>query len=727
MIEQGDYRVRDVSNILVTLRPDLIVSPRQDGGDKYYVVQDPLTSKFFRVGVTEYAFASLLDGRTSIQQALRLLSNAMPNHPLSPQDAAGICHWLLQSNLAHTPESATGNRLAARGTKSEHRRTLRRCNPLVIKLPLGNPDSLFERLEPGIRWLYSPLGVAGWLLLTCLAVFRVATHWTSFIAASREVFAPYNWIWLGTGWLFLKVVHELAHGAVCKKYGGHVRESGILFVFLAPLAYVDVTSSWRFRSRWQRIFTAAAGMHIELLVAAIAALLWDPTADASWNHVCVNLILMSSVTTLLFNANPLMKFDGYYILSDLTGIPNLSVSAQQYLRGLGRRLFLGVPRHQPSWSPGRAAIVRTYAVLAFVWRISVTVTLTVAASVLFHGAGIILAGLAVVLWLGLPTGRFLHYLVIGRAGDRPNRWRFAWSFGTLLTVVLGILIIAPWPGALQAPAIVAYATDVPVRASTPGFVREVLVKPGQRVESQQALLRLENPEISAELADLKLAIAQATIQCRVFKQNRKLAAYQAEVERRESLEQQLTEQQAEVDNLTIRAKAGGTLIATNFDSLVGTYLQTGAELAAIGDQDDKNLRVSIDQDDLAAFKDRVGKRVSLIVPNVRTIQGRLHHVDPRASLRPSHLALCAVNHGPIAVRKTSAAKADKAEVDTSLEYLTPRFLGIVDVSPVDQRQLACGQLGTVSCRPWRESIGQHLLATVRQWLEKLRQQAQPLS
>lgn len=725
MTQQGDFSVRDVGNTLVTLRADLIVSPRQTGSDRYYVLQDPLTSKFFRVGVTEYTFASLLDGNTSIHQALRLLSTALPNHQLSPQDAAGICHWLLQSNLAHTPESMCGDRMAASGAKAERRRTLQRFNPLVCKLPLGNPNRLFQRLAPWVCWLYSPLGVAGWLLLLVLGGTRVALHWQAFIDASRDVFAPGNWIWLGAGWLFLKVVHELAHGTVCKKYGGHVREAGILFVVLAPLAYVDVTSSWQFRSRWQRIYTAAAGMHIELLIAAIAALVWSPTADTQWNHVCVNLVLMSSVTTVLFNANPLMKFDGYYILSDLVGIPNLYVCAQQDLRGLGRYLFLGMPRQRSAWTPGRAALIRVYAVLAFLWRVTVTVSLTVAASLLFHGAGIVLAGLALVLWLGLPAFQFLRYMIAGRPGDQPNLRRFAFASVTLTAVVTAILTLAPWPGAMRAPAIVAYASDLSVRAATEGFVGEVLVESGQHVAAGQALIVVNNPEISAELADLKLAITQATIQCRVLQENQKLAAYQAEVERLAALGQQLAEKQLEVDNLIVRAPAAGTLVAKNLESLVGTYLAAGTELGAIGDQNDKNLRVSIAQDDLQGFKDRVGELVSVVVPHAPTIRGRLREVDPRASARPSHLAFCAANHGPIAVRRSVESQDDESAAEGSLEYLAPRFVGIVDLAAADQKALACGQLGTVSCRPFRETVGRHLVATVGDWLERLQQRAQP--
>ena len=167
------------------------------------------------------------------------------------------------------------------------------------------------------------------------------------------------------------------------------------------------------------------------------------------------------------------------------------------------------------------------------------------------------------------------------------------------------------------------------------------------------------------------------------------------------------------------------MVATNLESLVGEYLRMGTELGVGGDQADKNLWVSIDQDHLAGFKDRVGEIVSIVMPNVRTIHGRLQVVDPRASVRPSHQAFCAVNHGPIAVRRSDTPTDVEAGADISLEYFAPRFIGIVDLAPGDQHELACGQIGIVSCRPFRETIGQHLVATVQDWLEQLRRRTQP--
>ncbi len=725
MVVDSDVSVRDIGNTMVTLRDDLVVLPRCGEADPHYLLQCPLTSTFFRMGVTEFTFASFLDGQTTIAGALKRLAGVDPAHELLPPDGVAICHWLVESKLASTPASRTGERLAADGQVSECRRALQRLNPLVIKVPLGSPDRFLERLTPWVAWLHSPLGLAAWAVLLLIAGFRVAAHWTAFTEAAGAIFSPGQWLWLGAGWLLLKLVHELGHGIVCKKYGGHVREAGILFVVLAPLAYVDLTSCWRFPSRWQRIHTALAGMQMELLVAAIGALLWQPTGAAHpLNHLCVHLAMMASFTTLAFNANPLVKFDGYYVFSDLVGIPNLSVRGRQWLYGLGRQFLVGVPRRQCASTPGRSLIIGIYAVLAMLWRTLVTISLLLGAAWLFHGAGILLAGLGVICWLGFPAYRFARYLSAGRPGEQPKLLRFSGACGLGGALLIALWTCVPWPGAARAPAIVSYGTDMSVRAATPGFVEEIHVDNGQRVTLGQPLMRLVNRELTTALADLKLEIEQAKASCRVHQQRQQLAAYQAELERLATLRRQFDERRAEADGLTIRAGKSGTLIAPQLSFASGTYVAAGDELGVIGSDGDKSLQVSIAQDDLAAFDVRPGQSVSVIFPHHTRMCGRWEEVDPRASSQPSDPAFCAVNRGPLAVRREQPSRqADQAGAD-SLAYLAPRFVGRVTLSEADQGRLACGQLGTVVRYPYDETVGEHLIRRGQAWLTGLRDRAQ---
>jgi hypothetical protein len=186
---------------------------------------------------------------------------------------------------------------------------------------------------------------------------------------------------------WLKFFHELGHALVCHRYGGNIRETGVVIAFFAPLAYVDASSCWSFRSRWHRIHTALAGVYVELIIASLSILAWKWCDSVVLRHVLQNTIIMASVSTLLFNLNPLMKFDGYYVLSDLLQIPNLSTQANSVITELARRIFFGDSGSRPTVIGQQRWVLLAYGAAAMVWRLLVTFSLLIMASVLFHGAG----------------------------------------------------------------------------------------------------------------------------------------------------------------------------------------------------------------------------------------------------------------------------------------------------------------------------------------------------
>ena len=215
---------------------------------------------------------------------------------------------------------------------------------------------------------------------------------------------------------------------------------------------------------------AAAGMYIELIVAAIAAIAWHQWISGWAANLCFNVIIMAGLTTLLFNLNPLMKFDGYYIMCDSLDLPNLSVDGQAYLRYWSRRYLLGVPATLPASTRWKNTITRIYAWAALVWRVFICVSLTVTAATLLHGAGIVLAILAACMWVGLPAAQFARYFWCGKPGEQPRRLRFLTITGSAAAVAILVLGFVPWPGACTAPAIVEYTPDTIVRAASAGFV-----------------------------------------------------------------------------------------------------------------------------------------------------------------------------------------------------------------------------------------------------------------
>ena len=223
-----------------------------------------------------------------------------------------------------------------------------------------------------------------------------------------------------------KVVHEAAHGIACRRFGGEVPEAGVLLLLFTPMAYVNVTSMWRFANRWHRIVVASAGMYVELFISFLSIIIWQRYPGVV-GDIAFDVFMMSSVTTILFNANPLMRFDGYFILSDLLKIPNLYTKGTKWFADRIRSLYFGLPKTPNLYGPGELGRVAIYGALAFFWKITICFSLIIGASVLFYGAGMILAAIGVVLWFVVPIATQIKGL-FGPAAPYPvNRRRMAIS------------------------------------------------------------------------------------------------------------------------------------------------------------------------------------------------------------------------------------------------------------------------------------------------------------
>ncbi len=386
----------ELSNIAPALRSDLKFSLQHHGGSTCYLIEDEKNTKFFRVGIPEYTFISLLDGTTTIREAIAYTAARLGKDALSEHDAAAICKWLIDTQLAYTGASLEHERLLETAQQAGRARMMQALNPLLIKLPLARPDRLLSQLSRLLGWWFGRAGLAAWWGLMAVTLYQLITHWPRVVADDSIIFVHGNWLRLLLTWCVLKIIHEVSHGIACKRFGGHVRESGLLWIVFAPVPYVDVTSAWRFPCKWQRIFVSAAGMYTELAAAAVATLVWLHTEPGVCHQQAYNILLTASLVTLVFNANPLMRFDGYYILSDLLEIPNLYALGQQYTRHLGRHWFLGLSSRLPQWSARRGLTIKVYGVLAFFWRILVCAGLLVAASTVLAGAGIVLAIVAAI-------------------------------------------------------------------------------------------------------------------------------------------------------------------------------------------------------------------------------------------------------------------------------------------------------------------------------------------
>ena len=706
MAPQPDPLTELMQTVFV-LRPEIRFVPQIEGQRTHFIIEDPLNSKYYRIGASEYELISLLNGKRTLSEALQVLQIADNASHLTEDATQTIGRWLLQSELATSKSESQVQRQTFISKALQSGPRWSRFNPISIKIPVLRPERVFAGVTPALNWLFSAPAFLGWLCTVGIALFVFAQQFDTFSSQTRGILAVDNWFWLGISWVFLKLIHESAHGLACKRFGGTVREAGIILILFAPLAYVDVTSSLRFRSRWHRIVTAGAGIYAELFVAAIALLVWNISEPGVLKHVCHNVVTMASITTLVFNANPLMRFDGYYILSDALGIPNLYTNGQAFVQHLGRKYLLGLPssfvrrKHQ--------VIIKCYGIAAFFWRITVSLSLILAASTMFDGAGVALSAVAIALSLGRPIFNALKNARAPSTGPKANWLRCAMVVGSVAAPLAVALLTIPWPAPVRAPAVVEFSPLTVVRAASPGFVADIYVESGQYVQAGTVLARLVNPQLQADLADLDLEIQQSLLRSRSYEHHTQLAAYQAESEKRRSLEKKMAEKQEQVDSLVLTAPVDGHVIGRQLESRVATYLKQGTELFAIGGRE-KELKLAIAQNDIDFFNARVGEQVRLRLPGLQPVMCTLKKVEPRASLRPPHASLCASTGGPLPVRQATDETSD------DVEFTSPRFTGSA-VFPHEQSVRAtAGQVGVIGLGWHGRAVGPHLHGIVKQWI-----------
>jgi putative peptide zinc metalloprotease protein len=421
---------------------------------------------------------------------------------------------------------------------------------------------------------------------------------------------------------------------------------------------------------------------------------------------------------VLFNANPLMRFDGYYMLTDLLEQPNLATHGQSCLLSLGRRWMLGLPGHVNRWPEGRTWLVLLYGVAALLWRVIICVGLIMAAEALYFGAGVLLAAIAVFFWVVLPVAKLLRFVAVGSKTERPSRRRFAMTAG-LLVASLAVVSRLPWYQRIEAPAVVDYDPVMDLRAGTGGFVEVVNVSGGQFVRQGTPLMVLRNPELEMRRTQVATGLQQSRQRGRLFHERQEIAAWQAEVENANALADRLGQLDARLAQLVICAPVDGIVLDNELQSLLGSYVSAGEHVVSLGTGGEKRLLVMVSEEKIDAFEERVNCAVNVHIWGMggHRLSGTLQKLEPRGSTRILHPAFAASSGGPLEVRVVAhESDISKSVQETTYEFAEPQFLTRVVLDSDALLFLDAGRTGFVRFRSHRGSLG-HVaqLAVIRWW------------
>lgn len=707
-----DPNTRDLTHQPLRIADDVMVWPVRERGELVYRIEIPKFHRFFRVGYEEYVLISLLDGTKTIPQACGLAAAKLGSRAPTAAQAATIARWLLENGIAHLDGQAMPSRrqpIQSRGaSKTSALGWIARWNPFWIKLPLPKSERLINAAARTFRPVFAPPSVALGLATMMGAWVVLTTRWDEFAGSTIQLLHPSNWIWVLLMWVLLKVIHELAHAVACERQGGSVRESGFVLILLAPLAYVDVTSCWRMDSRWSRIAVSAAGMFVEMSVASLALLWWSWIDDQHWRFLLHNLVFTAGLSTLLFNANVLMRFDGYFILTDLVEIPNLYAEASSMLRRLARRLIAGESIHQGSLDGWRRYFTMAYAWAALTWRVAICVSLTITAATMFAGAGIVIAGLGVVLWLGQPLRQTFHFFVSLRQSAPTRFIRAIAATACFISITLFIFVWLPIPTAVRIPAVARYISETTMRSRANGFVTTVHVGDGQEVRAGEVLIELQNRELSHRLAQLKIARQQNEIRLRQATGIHDAGERQVLMENQRTIRSQLDQLQRQIDGLRLRASRNGRIVAPGLDQLQGTYVREGDPIAIVASPTDKEIVAVIDQESAKYVQPLIGQPVAVRDAGYRFFRGTLERVEPRADDRLFEPSLAASEGGPLVVRT-----AGENEDQTQMRLTQPHFRGRIRLKNASAEKLPVGMRMQVAFCHRLESLSSRLRNSIR--------------
>ena len=377
-----EQQIPEQWNHVAGLKPQLhkhvSVHPHDFRGSRWYILTDSARGKHLRFNDLAYEFIGRLDGDATVDEIYNQIEINTDNNGPSRQDLLSILIQLFSVGALRSGLPADVEQLFTKQQNEKSaNRTRRWLNPLAIRFPLFDPDRFLNRSITSVRPAISVTGAVLWSLVILIAAMLLVVNYQELASTLKaNILAPRNLILIVALFPIMKAIHEFAHAYAVKAWGGEVHEMGITVLVLMPVPYVDATAAWAFREKYKRILVSASGMIAELFLAAIAFIIWTLVAPGIIKDAALSAFLIGSVSTVLFNANPLLRFDGYYILQDAIEIPNLYSRSSKYTMYLLKRYVLGMTETEsPATDSSERGWLASYGILAWLYRVFITLSL----------------------------------------------------------------------------------------------------------------------------------------------------------------------------------------------------------------------------------------------------------------------------------------------------------------------------------------------------------------
>jgi putative peptide zinc metalloprotease protein len=565
-------------------------------GGVWYVLQNHSTGKFHRFTPVANLIIGLMDGKRTVQEIWDLAADRLADELPSQDEVIKLLSDLHKADVLQSDAPPDAYELQKRRRQHARARWKQYIgNPLSLRFPLLDPDRLIARMMPALKPLFGWFGAVAWLVVVGWAAVLCAMHWAELSSnVMDQVFSVENLLLLWLVFPLIKLLHELGHAIATKAGGGEVHEMGVMLLVLMPVPYVDASSATAFRDKRSRMLVGAAGMLVELFIAAIAVFAWVHLEPGTGRAVAYNVILVAGVSTLLFNGNPLLRYDGYYILSDYLEIPNLGQRSNEYLGYLVNRHLFGLEGgSSPVSAPGERGWFAFYSVASFIYRMFMMVSIALLVASQFFVIGVLLALWAFASMLVIPVAKKMNYLFASPVLVN-HRQRAVLTTSVIVGLLAAALLWVPAPSSTRAEGVVWAPEQSQVRATVDGFITKVVAKPHQAVRKGDLLIECEDPELGArtrllqaQLNELDARYSAAILSKRV----------QADVinEQRVHVAEALRLAQGRQADLQLRSPSDGVFVIQDAQNFAGRYAQRGETLAYVSDVTARTVRVAVPQ------------------------------------------------------------------------------------------------------------------------------------
>jgi len=723
--ENKEYRVavgaEPADRPIAPLRTDLLISPQLFYGQLCFVIKDPVTLRYYRLQPVEHFLITQFDGHRTARDLLGLLQQQFPEGSLGVQDVLRFVGMLHESHLLVGAGLGHAEWLTKRRAAAKRRRFLELAgNFLFFKLPIFHPDRLLTLLNNTLgRVIFQTATGLAALGLILLALWNVLMNTDRFANLPYNLLSWQNLFILYCVFVVTKIFHEFGHGMAAKHFGGEVSSMGVMLFVITPSFYCDTSDAWMIPSRAARLWINAGGVVVELVIAALATFVWLYTPDDGLlNQIALNVMISCSVATLFFNANPLLRYDGYYFLADLLEIPNLMTKGRQFIGYFAQKFFLGLKPVMPP-DQKRAAWLIAYAIASTVYRWFVLFGIVALLYYFFdrYGMGpigVLLAALYVVLTVLWPLARSMRFLWKQR-WDVYKRLAYMGVAGALGVAALGMIALLPMRNSIRQPLVVLSESDEPIFVRTPGYVQAVEHDTGDRVKAGDVILRLTDPTLQNLLSQTMSRRDEEVLKATDAASTNHPAMLAAANEVITKYDDAIALIKQRMDDLVLKAPVDGVIIRdTSLRRIVGNYVPLGLKLCRVIETDKLQARISLPQQKAALVKAGMPVRIRLWSDPGDEIHSTVARVSSTLSDQLLHPALASTSHGDVDVRQSNSAGKGGGQAALGAADATrstsQRSTVIIDLPRGGDQYLADGMTGrgeiefpriTVIGRVWR--------------------------